>query len=99
MRFTPFAGTVGVCVERAKASPSERTTWSCRPSHAVTDGQTIVVRYGRKLTVTIDGPGQGVLDHGHHRRPGPSELGLRAEDARLSASRSAVLIGPASRCR
>ena len=57
----------------------------------VSDGQSIVVRYGRKLTVTIDGEKKEYWTTASTVGQALQDLGLRAEDAVLSASRSALL--------
>ncbi|CCH71951.1 conserved exported hypothetical protein [Nostocoides australiense Ben110] len=58
---------------------------------SVSDGQKIVVRYGRKLTVTIDGEKKEYWTTATTVGEALSDLGLRAEDAVLSASRSAAV--------
>ena len=57
----------------------------------VSDGQSIVVRYGRKLTVTIDGEKKEYWTTATTVGDALAELGLRADDAVLSASRSSIL--------
>ena len=75
-----------------RASPSARTTSSSPAASApLADGDKVVVRYGRLLTVTVDGKTDRLLDHRHHGRRGASELGLRGRRRKLSVSRSQTI--------
>jgi uncharacterized protein YabE (DUF348 family) len=55
------------------------------------DGDTVVVRYGRKLTVTVDGKTTDYYTTASTVDGALSELGIRADAARLSVSRSEPL--------
>jgi uncharacterized protein YabE (DUF348 family) len=57
----------------------------------VTDGQKVVVRYGRKLTVTVDGATREYWTTATTVAAALQELGIRADSAKLSASRSMAL--------
>ncbi|HNQ05829.1 MAG TPA: transglycosylase family protein [Tetrasphaera sp.] len=86
-----FAGTVGDVLKSEGITVGAHDLVVPSVNTPVTDGQTIVVRYGRKLTVTIDGQAKEYWTTATTVGQALSELGLRAEDAKLSASRSAVL--------
>ncbi len=58
---------------------------------AVTDGQQVVVRYARQLTVTVDGTSRTYWTTALTVDEALNALGIRAEGARLSASRSMPL--------
>jgi uncharacterized protein YabE (DUF348 family) len=55
------------------------------------DGQKVVVRYGRLLTVTVDGQTKKFWTTSTTVVGALSELGIRADSARLSVSRSQAL--------
>jgi uncharacterized protein YabE (DUF348 family) len=57
----------------------------------VSDGQQVVVRYARQLTVTVDGKTQTYWTTALTVDDALTALGIRAEGARLSASRSMPL--------
>lgn len=57
----------------------------------VSDGDAISVRYGRKLTVTVDGVTKEYWTTATTLDAALKDLGIRAEGARLSASRSEPL--------
>ena len=60
-------------------------------SSRVSDGQKIVVRYGRLLTVTVDGQTKAYWTTSTTVAGALSELGIRADSAKLSVSRSQPL--------
>ena len=60
-------------------------------STRVSDGQKVVVRYGRLLTVTVDGQTREYWTTSTTVAGALSELGIRADSARLSVSRSQPL--------
>ncbi|GAA1796690.1 ubiquitin-like domain-containing protein [Nostocoides veronense] len=86
-----FAGTVGDVLEDEGITIGEHDLVVPSVDSAVSDGQKIVVRYGRKLTVTIDGQKKEYWTTATTVGQALQDLGLRAEDAVLSASRSAAL--------
>jgi uncharacterized protein YabE (DUF348 family) len=60
-------------------------------STKVNDGQKVVVRYGRQLTVTVDGQTTSYWTTSTTVAGALSELGIRADSAKLSVSRSQPL--------
>ncbi|MEO6144050.1 MAG: ubiquitin-like domain-containing protein [Dermatophilaceae bacterium] len=60
-------------------------------STQVSDGQKVVVRYGRLLTVTVDGQTKEFWTTSTTVAGALSELGIRADSAKLSVSRSQPL--------
>jgi resuscitation-promoting factor RpfB len=60
-------------------------------STKVSDGQKVVVRYGRQLTVTVDGQTTSYWTTSTTVAGALSELGIRADSAKLSVSRSQPL--------
>jgi uncharacterized protein YabE (DUF348 family) len=60
-------------------------------STRVSDGQKVVVRYGRLLTVTVDGQTKEYWTTSTTVAGALSELGIRADSAKLSVSRSQAL--------
>ncbi len=66
-----FGSTVSDVLDKQDISVGAHDVVVPSLGSAVSDGDHISVRYGRKLTVTVDGVTQGVLDDRHHRRRGP----------------------------
>lgn len=60
-------------------------------SAQVSDGSDVVVRYGRLLSVTVDGKTKQYWTTATTVETALAELGIRADKARLSVSRSTVL--------
>lgn len=58
------------------------------PGAALTSGDEVAVRYGRPVRLTLDGRRQEVWTTAHTVAGALEQLGVRAEGARLSASRS-----------
>ena len=74
-RSTPSAAPSATS-SPSRTSRSASTTSSSRSAGSkVADGQKIVVRYGRKLTVTVDGSDARLLDHRHHGGGRPAGAG------------------------
>jgi resuscitation-promoting factor RpfB len=86
-----FGGTVGDILEKQDISIREHDVVVPAPSTQAADGQKIVVRYGRKLTVTIDGRTRDYWTTATTVSAALQELGIRADSAKLSASRSMSL--------
>jgi len=86
-----FAGTVGDVLEDEGITIGAHDLVVPSVDSPVADGQKIVVRYGRKLIVTIDGEKKEYWTTATTVGQALNDLGLRAEDAVLSASRSAAL--------
>jgi uncharacterized protein YabE (DUF348 family) len=61
------------------------------PNAKIKDGTEVVVRYGRQLTVTIDGRDRQYWTTALSVDEALAQLGLRADSARLSVSRSLPL--------
>jgi uncharacterized protein YabE (DUF348 family) len=84
-----FARTVGDVLEREGINVDKHDSVSPDPESSVSDGQTIVVRYGRLLTLTIDGKQRQVWVTAKSVDEALDQLGIRAEGPTfLSASRS-----------
>ncbi|WP_269457288.1 resuscitation-promoting factor [Pedococcus dokdonensis] len=86
-----FGSTVGDVLEKKDISIGEHDVVVPAPGTPVADGQKIVVRYGRKLTVTIDGRTRDYWTTATTVSAALQELGIRADSARLSTSRSMSL--------
>ena len=86
-----FGSTVGDILKKQDISIREHDVVVPAPSTQVADGQKIVVRYGRKLTVTIDGRTREYWTTATTVSAALQELGIRADSAKLSASRSMSL--------
>ena len=86
-----FASTVGDVLEKQDIAIREHDVVVPAPGTKIADGQKIVVRYGRKLTVTIDGATRDYWTTATTVAAALQELGIRADSAKLSASRSMSL--------
>ena len=86
-----FGGTVGDVLGKQDIKVGEHDVVVPSPTAKVSDGQKIVVRYGRKLTVTIDGQTRDYWTTATTVAAALQELGIRADSAKLSASRSQTL--------
>ncbi len=86
-----FGSSVGDILKKLDISIREHDVVVTAPGTPVSDGQKIVVRYGRKLTVTIDGRTREYWTTATTVSAALQELGIRADSAKLSASRSMSL--------
>jgi uncharacterized protein YabE (DUF348 family) len=86
-----FGSTVGDILKKQDIAIHEHDVVFPAPGTEVVDGQKIVVRYGRKLTVTIDGRTRDYWTTATTVAAALQELGIRADSARLSTSRSMSL--------
>ena len=86
-----FGSTVGDILEKKNISVGAHDVVVPAPGTAVHDGEKIVVRYGRKLTVTVDGKTKEYWTTATTVAAALQELGIRADSAKLSASRSQTL--------
>ncbi len=86
-----FGGTVADVLEKQDIRVGEHDVVVPSVNSEVKDGQKIVVRYGRKLTVTVDGKTREYWTTATTVSSALQELGIRADSAKLSASRSQTL--------
>ena len=84
-----FAGTVGDLLESQDlAVDLEHDMVSPSPSQRLTDGESVVVRYGRPVLLTVDGETRTVWTTARSVSEALLMLGVRSDGAYLSASRS-----------
>jgi uncharacterized protein YabE (DUF348 family) len=86
-----FGSTVGDVLRSEGITVDGHDIVSPSPSTKVSDGSDVVVRYGRKLIVTIDGHQREFWTTALSVDDALTQLGLRADSARLSVSRSLPL--------
>jgi len=86
-----FAGTVGDVLQAQGVTVGPHDIVAPAADARLADGSTIVVRYGRKLTLTVDGKQQVLWTTAHTVDDALADLGVRADGAKLSASRSEPL--------
>jgi uncharacterized protein YabE (DUF348 family) len=86
-----FGGTVADVLEKQDIRIGEHDVVVPSVNSKLEDGQKIVVRYGRKLTVTVDGKTREYWTTATTVSSALQELGIRADSAKLSASRSQTL--------
>ncbi|HRW17493.1 MAG TPA: ubiquitin-like domain-containing protein [Dermatophilaceae bacterium] len=87
-----FASSVADALAREGITVGEHDLVSPAADQAIHDGTEIVVRYGRKLTVTVDGQTSDYWTTAQTVDEALTALGIRATDsAKLSVSRSAML--------
>jgi uncharacterized protein YabE (DUF348 family) len=86
-----FGSTVGDILSKQDINVGSHDVVVPAPGTPVSDGQKVVVRYGRKLTVTIDGTTREYWTTATTVNAALQELGIRADSAKLSASRSQTL--------
>ncbi|MEP6629231.1 MAG: ubiquitin-like domain-containing protein [Lapillicoccus sp.] len=86
-----FGTTVGDLLAKENVAVGAHDLVQPAADAALRDGDTVVVRYGRKLTVTIDGKTTDYYTTASTVDAALAELGIRADAARLSVSRSEPL--------
>ncbi|NNM46707.1 DUF348 domain-containing protein [Knoellia sp. DB2414S] len=86
-----FSGDVKDILEKKNIKVGEHDVVAPSPGTPLADGQKIVVRYGRKLTVTVDGATREYWTTATTVDAALAELGIRADSAKLSTSRSMSL--------
>ena len=86
-----FGSTVGDVLDKQGIELGEHDTVVPSAASAVEDGDHISVRYGRKLTVTVDGVTREYWTTATTVDAALTEIGLRTEGAVLTASRSQPL--------
>jgi uncharacterized protein YabE (DUF348 family) len=83
-----FAGTVGEMLDRQGIDVGEHDAVTPAASEPIADGETVALRYGRLLNLTLDGEKRQIWVTARSVSEALSQLGMRAEGAYLSASRS-----------
>lgn len=86
-----FAGSVGDVLQAQGIDIGEHDLVAPAQDADLADGQTIVVRYGRQLTLTVDGQTQTYWTTAQTVDEALADLDVRADGAKLSASRSEPL--------
>jgi uncharacterized protein YabE (DUF348 family) len=86
-----FGSTVGDLLAKHDLNVGEHDIVQPSADAALHDGDTVVVRYGRKLTVTMDGKTTDYWTTATSVDAALAELGIRADTAKLSVSRSEPL--------
>ena len=86
-----FDGNVGDLLKSKHISLGAHDVVAPSPSSPLKDGQKIVVRYGRQLTVTLDGRTRNYWTTATTVASALNQLGIRADGAKLSVSRSEPL--------
>ncbi|MGZ4589575.1 MAG: ubiquitin-like domain-containing protein [Actinomycetes bacterium] len=83
-----YARTVGDVLQSEGIHVDEHDLVSPMPDQPFGDGDTIVVRYGRPLVLTIDGQTRSVWTTARNVNEALMAVGVRAQGAYVSASRS-----------
>ncbi|WP_369055255.1 ubiquitin-like domain-containing protein [Kineococcus terrestris] len=89
--ISTFAGTVGAVLDAQGVVLGEHDLVAPAPDAQLSDGDEIVVRYGRQLTLTVDGEERTYWTTALTVDDALADLGVRADGAKLSASRSQAL--------
>ena len=84
-----LAGTVGDLLKDQDLKVGPRDIVAPSPDSKIDDGETVVVRFARPLTVTVDGQKRTFWTTELSVDRALAAMGIRADGARLSASRSA----------
>ncbi|MEU3601196.1 ubiquitin-like domain-containing protein [Streptomyces sp. NPDC006798] len=84
-----FADDVGELLAAEGVAAGAHDIVAPAPAAALADGDEVVVRYGRPVALTLDGTRRTVWTTADTVDGALRQLGVRAEGARLSASRSA----------
>ncbi|MBD0718114.1 ubiquitin-like domain-containing protein, partial [Streptomyces sp. CBMA370] len=86
-----FAGDVGGLLAREGVTVGAHDLVAPAPAVPLTGGDEVVVRYGRPLSLTLDGRRRRVWTTGRTVEEALRRLGVRAEGAHLSVSRSTAV--------
>ncbi len=86
-----FGSTVGDLLAKENVAVGAHDLVSPAADQGLSDGDTVVVRYGRKLTVTVDGTTTDYYTTATTVDAALAELGIRADQAKLSVSRTEPL--------
>ncbi|MFF5427504.1 MULTISPECIES: ubiquitin-like domain-containing protein [unclassified Streptomyces] len=89
--FHTFADDVSELLTDEGVAVGDHDIVAPAPGHALTDGDEVVVRYGRPVTLTLDGTRRQVWTTARTVDGALRQLGVRAEGAHLSVSRSAPI--------
>jgi resuscitation-promoting factor RpfB len=87
-QVSTFARTVEGVLDSEGIELGEHDVVAPSPESSIQDGTEISVRYGRLLTVTIDGAEREIWTTALSVEEALAELGIRAQGAELSVSRS-----------
>ena len=90
-QVSTFSSTVGDVLRAEGVTVGPHDIVAPAADAKLADGSRIVVRYGRKLTLTVDGEQQVLWTTAHTVDDALADLGVRADGAKLSASRSEPL--------
>lgn len=88
VRVTTFAHTVGDVLDSQGIQVDEHDLVSPMPDQTVGDGETVVVRYGRPVVLTVDGQTRSIWTTARTVDEALHAIGVRADGAYVSASRS-----------
>ncbi|WP_432543826.1 ubiquitin-like domain-containing protein [Kineococcus sp. SYSU DK002] len=86
-----FGGTVADLLQDQGITVGEHDLVAPAVDTELADGQTVVVRYGRQLTLTVDGETKTYWTTAQTVDAALADLDVRADGAKLSASRSEPL--------
>ena len=86
-----FGSTVSDVLDSEGIEVGEHDVVAPDPDASIDEGTQVAVRYGRQLTVTLDGEQEKYWVTALSVEDALSQLGLRAEGADLSTSRSAAI--------
>ncbi|MFH8615175.1 ubiquitin-like domain-containing protein [Streptomyces sp. NPDC017979] len=86
-----FADDVGELLDQEGLDVGSHDIVAPAPGTDLVNGDDVVVRYGRPLTLTLDGVRRRVWTTAETVEDALRQLGVRAEGAHLSASRSAAI--------
>jgi resuscitation-promoting factor RpfB len=85
------AETVGAVLQEEGIPVDQRDAVAPSPSSSIADGSRIAVRFGRELTLNVDGEKDSYWVTANSVNEALGQLGMRFSDADLSASRSAPI--------
>ncbi|HEY8720317.1 ubiquitin-like domain-containing protein [Pengzhenrongella sp.] len=91
VHVTAFGRTVGDVLAGAGIPVGKRDVVAPNTADDVTNGSQIVVRHGRYITVEVNGADRNVWTTGLTVGEAVGDIGVRSDNARVSASRSASL--------
>ncbi|MEU3074326.1 ubiquitin-like domain-containing protein [Streptomyces laurentii] len=86
-----FADDIGELLAERGLAPGAHDIVAPAPGAALADGDEVAVRYGRPVSLTLDGQRRQVWTTAHTVDGALRQLGVRAEGAYLSVSRSAAI--------